>query len=184
GGSVHGPLLRHRLDLGGWIALARLMRDGGFDAAYLNKQPLTELVGTFAARWARLPVVVAAAHYTARKRGRLRQRWANRLMRSRIDRFIALSEAHCSWLCADEGIEPEHVVVIPNGIEVDRYAGNGSLRAAMRRELDLGEGLPVFAIVARLAPEKDHRLLFGAFRPVAQQQGAILLVIGDGNQRG
>ena len=73
-------------------------------------------------------------------------------------------------------------MVIPNGIdlaEVEKLAQQPAPELA-----DLPEEIPILCAVARLTPEKNLGLLLEAFRQVRSRQPAVLVVLGDGPERG
>lgn len=73
--------------------------------------------------------------------------------------------------------------LIRNGIDVARFAGASTARAAARRELGLGDGL-VFICAASLTPKKNHAMLLDAFARAADRlPGSKLLLAGAGDTR-
>jgi glycosyltransferase involved in cell wall biosynthesis len=75
------------------------------------------------------------------------------------------------------------VVVITNGVDVQKFSPSPDA-AAIRRELGLGETVPVVGIVAALRPEKNHELFLEAARRVAVElPDAKFLILGDGPRR-
>jgi glycosyltransferase involved in cell wall biosynthesis len=75
--------------------------------------------------------------------------------------------------------------MIPNGIDVDRYAAPNIPRAAWRRAEGIAEDEFVYLSVARFAKQKDHETLLRAFaQGPAAFAGTRLLLAGDGELRG
>ncbi|MGH7389236.1 MAG: glycosyltransferase family 4 protein [Candidatus Rokuibacteriota bacterium] len=84
--------------------------------------------------------------------------------------------------CRAAGIAGERVVWIPGAADLARFAGDADPRP-IREEFKLG-GVPVIASVARLAPNRGHELLLGAFRLLlASMPEARLLLVGKGETR-
>ena len=69
--------------------------------------------------------------------------------RDRVDRFVAISSAVRNAVCAG-GVEPERVITIPNGIDVDLVRSDAGLPAPD----GLREAGPLIGYVGRLAPVK------------------------------
>jgi glycosyltransferase involved in cell wall biosynthesis len=69
---------------------------------------------------------------------------------------------------------PDLFVVIPSGIEVERFLAARPVRG----RLGIAEDVPVAGVVARLASHKGHRFLVRAAPP-----GVHLLFVGDGEER-
>lgn len=137
--------------------------------------------GRLAARLARVPVVVSALHSTG---------WPdsvgilNRRLNKITDAFIGVAPQHGRHLVSDEGFPEEKVVVIPNGIDIDRFCPDPAGGARLRQLLNIPADAPVCGIVAALRPEKNHSLLLRAMAEVRQQMPkARLLIVGDGPER-
>ena len=101
-------------------------------------------------------------------------------VRSAVDRFVAVSKAVAADMEAI-GIPPQKRVVIPNGVDMQRFQPAApDEKFELRRRLGLPDGILV-VYTGRLAPEK--RVL-----PLAQQwpslrrayPDATLLLVGDG----
>lgn len=74
------------------------------------------------------------------------------------------------------------VVVIPNGIEVERFAG--PVQPVSRAELDLPREAVVALYVGRLSPEKSVDRLLRLFRYVVEENPSLYLVlVGGGPER-
>jgi phosphatidyl-myo-inositol dimannoside synthase len=81
------------------------------------------------------------------------------------------------------GADPARLEVVPYGIDAGRFAPDAALRAAVRRELDLGDAPLVFA-AGRLVRKKGFEYLIDAVRQLVPSQPALRLAIaGDGDLR-
>ena len=69
------------------------------------------------------------------------------------------------------GYAPRRFVVIPNGIDVDRFRPDPAARAAVRRELGLTENAVLAIHVARRDPMKDHETFLAALEATPQVTG-------------
>lgn len=111
-------------------------------------------------------------------------RIANRLelLLSRVpDLIIANSQAGAQHHVRI-GFPADRVIVIPNGIDVDAFAPNASLREKTRRRLCYSDADLVVGCFARLDPMKGHEHLLQAFGRVASEYPAAhLLLVGDGS---
>lgn len=76
-------------------------------------------------------------------------------------------------------------VVVPNGVDLTRYAPAGPAdRAAARAELGVDDSVPLAVAVGRLAPQKGQDVLLPAWRPVLERvPSAELALLGDGPDR-
>jgi teichuronic acid biosynthesis glycosyltransferase TuaC len=95
------------------------------------------------------------------------------------DRVVAVSAALKARM-VELGLAAEHVTVMPNGVNVERFAPRD--RAACRRELGLPEAPFLFLFVGTLRTIKGLTTLLQAFRalPEMQRRRARLVLIGEG----
>jgi sugar transferase (PEP-CTERM/EpsH1 system associated) len=133
--------------------------------------------GAVGSRLARAAGTVYTAHgtYSADRLGRLR--FARFVP---VDRVVAVSAQAREAMLAPGNITPDRVDTLPNGIDTELFDVTLD-RRELKRELGLPEGVAVFGIVARLSPEKQHRILLDAMALLgAEHSGSVLVVVGDG----
>jgi len=96
------------------------------------------------------------------------------------NRTVAVSAALKARM-VELGLAAERVTVIPNGVNVERFAPRE--RALCRRELNLPEAPFLFLFVGTLRAIKGLTTLLQAFRalPEMQRRRARLVLIGDGD---
>jgi glycosyltransferase involved in cell wall biosynthesis len=93
-------------------------------------------------------------------------------------RVIAIGGDGARVLRERVGIPERKLEIIRAGVDTSRFTGP---RSEARAALGLAEPDRVVAIVARLYPEKNHRLLVEAFAEVSRRvESARLLIAGDG----
>ena len=82
-----------------------------------------------------------------------------------------------------EGRGAAEITVIPNGVDVDRFAIPRDTRAATRDRLGIPPDAFLMGVVARLAPEKGQHVLIRSFPAiVAAVPHAWLLLVGEGSE--
>ncbi len=138
------------------------------------------------ARQLGLPRVAIVHGYTRENmKVRLLERWSRRALRD-VDAAVVVSDALALQLMR-AGVPPERIHQIPNAINADQVVAAATAGgAAVRTELGLPEGEPVFLSLGRLSPEKGQDILLQAFTRWQQQGGAPkarLLMVGDGALR-
>jgi glycosyltransferase involved in cell wall biosynthesis len=100
------------------------------------------------------------------------------------DRVIFNSRNVVPFAVKHEGVRPEQVVFIPNGIPRTEPP-DAAVAAAVRAELGLAADEAVVGAVGRLFAPKNHAGLLQAFRRVVDVKPRTrLLVVGDGPLRG
>jgi glycosyltransferase involved in cell wall biosynthesis len=164
---------------------ARLRR-GRYDAIYFLDHAHAVFYGTVASWGTSVRVRVMPVHTTGQWNGRPSLRRPIRLVRSHLTRIIAIAETQRRYLIEEEGVPSGQLVVIPNGVPLERPDASvrERSRSEVRRQWDESEETPLLGITAVLRPEKNHELLLAAFRRVRLVlPQARLWIIGDGPQR-
>lgn len=112
-----------------------------------------------------------------------RQDWLSRatsrleVLASRsADVVIANSQAGRAHVIR-RGFDSARVIVIPNGIDTDRFAPDPATRRRMRQAWGIDDDVPLVGIVGRLDPMKDHRTFLAAAGLVAAARPSVRFVI-------
>jgi glycosyltransferase involved in cell wall biosynthesis len=105
----------------------------------------------------------------------------NRWLLKHRDRVVGVGEAVRQALIGNEGIPPERVGVIYNGIDTTAFANGVTDRWAVRKELGAQEHSLVILQVARLDYLKDHATAVRTLERVLRQRpDALLVLVGEG----
>ena len=149
-----------RTDPGALWRLGNLMRRGHFDIVHAHSFR-TELASVFWARMAGLaPRVVRTVHnvdefYVSPRYGALL-----RLSAHGLSKIVAISDAVADYLRTDAQLPTENIVRIYYGIDPTPFSPD--VLPPSRRSVDDPSRRPTLGVVARLAPQKGHRVLFDA----------------------
>jgi len=81
-----------------------------------------------------------------------------------------------------EGIEPDRIIVIRNGVELPR-SGDAAMRRAARASWDVPDDAFVVGCVSNLKPEKGLEHLLEAFARLDDAGSLRLVIIGEGASR-
>src|SRR5262249_10910403 len=98
-----------------------------------------------------------------------------------VDRIVTVSDDLGRWLVDRVRIPTRKVITIRNGVDVNRFRPGNP--AAARAALGLPTNRFVVGTVGRLDPVKGQTTLLRAFallRSLCADQGALLLIVGDG----
>jgi glycosyltransferase involved in cell wall biosynthesis len=177
-----GYALYHRkrrggLDLG-WVAwLARLLQRHSVDVVHAHNATAL-FYGAMATSLVPGTRLLYTEHDRAFPSAR-RDRILHALLARRTHAVATVSATLREHLLRWESFPASRLHVIRNGVQMPMPQRS---RAAMRRDLDLGDR-PVAGIVARLAGVKNHALLLRSWkRVVADVPDAVLVVVGNGSQ--
>jgi glycosyltransferase involved in cell wall biosynthesis len=168
---------RSKLDVRAWRPLVR--RLSAVDVVHAHMFG-SNVWGTVLGRLKRVPVVVAHEH-TWSFQGRPLRRLLDREVVGRFaDAFIAVAEEDRRKMIEVEGVDPDTIRLIPNGIP-EPEPGDG---AAVRRELGIAADAPVIGVVCELRAQKALEVLFAAAAELRRELPQLrVLVAGDGPAR-
>ena len=158
-------------------AILRLLRDQRPHVVHAFLFQMN-LHGTIAARLLRIPVIagVGSKHYQSAKWLRI-MGW--RLI-ARLSSVVTVNSCHLgdAFCRYARPPAPDKVVVIPNGVDAQRFA-HPRPRSAVRQELGIPDSAPVIGTVGRTDPVKGHRFLIEAMAGIAHHfPHARLVVVG------
>jgi glycosyltransferase involved in cell wall biosynthesis len=101
----------------------------------------------------------------------------------RVDQFIAISSRMADSLAA-AGVAPSRVLRGSNGLDLQRFRpAAANERAALRKELGLPIGGPLVLFVGFFSADKGPRVLFDAWRRVADRGASCLVYVGATRSR-
>lgn len=141
-------------------------------------------LGTFAAKVARVPIVIASRRSLGHFKGSkphtvIAERIANRM----TDLIVANSEAVKKDVVHQENVEPSKVRVIYNGVDPALY--DVPADPVFKASLRIPERAMVVGVIANLIHYKGHRFFLQACEEVKGRiPEARFLLIGDGPLRG
>jgi glycosyltransferase involved in cell wall biosynthesis len=137
------------------------------------------ILGRIAARRAGVKIVVSGVRVAERKaRWHL---WLDRLTQGWVDRYVCVSRSVAEFSTDEGGLLPEKLVVIPNGIDLQRYPAQNP---ADLTEFGISAGQRVVTFVGRLEPQKGVEWLVASARPwLDSVPGCDLLLVGEGYLR-
>lgn len=172
--SDDGALYRQQLE--------RLIRENGYQAIHVHENE-TSYVALQVAKRLGVPCRVAHAHSSApyvSLKGELR-RWSGCLLNGWYGtNLIACGELAGRRIFGGWNMRRKKAMVLPNAIQVERFAHDPELREGTRSALDW-EGKFVMGMVGRLAPEKNNQFALRLLEAVARKRDNVLLVmVGSG----
>ena len=126
-----------------------------------------DLIGSIAARLAgRTPIVWGVHHTTTSKQTVKASTWRIIRILSWLSSYIPSKIIFCSHSAfhahIDIGYPKEKLIVVPNGIDSNRFQPNAFARSLLRSELKLSNNTKLIGMFARYHPQKDHHTLIRA----------------------
>lgn len=140
------------------------------------------VTGALTGRAAGVPVVVASRRSLGRfKEGHRAMLLLEGVANRATDLVVANSEAVRADAIRQERLDPERVLVIPNGVDVERFAAQA---APVRAELGVPADAPLVGVVANLIHYKGHLAFLDAWRRIRERRpDAHALLVGEGPMR-
>jgi glycosyltransferase involved in cell wall biosynthesis len=137
------------------------------------------IVGRIAGRMARVPHIVSGIR-VAEQRSRFRL-WLDRKTGRWAERHVCVSEAVAKFSLERGGLPAEKIVVIPNGVDAERYR---TAAAADTAPIGIPAGAPIVLFVGRLDAQKGPLDLIHALRLLAAKRDDVhALIVGEGPLR-
>ncbi|MCA9680523.1 MAG: glycosyltransferase [Kofleriaceae bacterium] len=158
--------------------LAWRLRRLGADVVHThNPQPL--IYGAPAARLVGAVAIHTKHGMNPGSRGNLLLR---RAAARAVSAFVAVSEVTAAQAHEQQDCPPDKLVVIPNGIRLERFHPDAEARAAIRAELGIPADAWVVGTVGRVDEFKNQVLLVAAIAPMLAEDHR-LVIVGDGPAR-
>jgi glycosyltransferase involved in cell wall biosynthesis len=102
-----------------------------------------------------------------------------------VDRYVAVSRASRDRLVSYLGVPPASLTVVPNAVELERFAAAAEPgRRGVREQWGIPPEAPVLGVLARLSPQKGLTYLLSALTAImARHPDVYALVVGEGHLR-
>lgn len=181
-------------DFSAYKHLSKELKAGEFDVVHTHTSK-AGFVGRMAAAKAKIPVIIHSPHGTIYScdsiegvpkldLGKKLLQIAERKAGEKMTYLTTLSE-HEKQICLNLRLSTaENTVVIPNGIDLEKFLILASDRRKARDELNIAKGEFVILSIGRLSPEKGHNVLLDAFSDIVEKYpNTKLFFVGDGGEK-
>jgi glycosyltransferase involved in cell wall biosynthesis len=168
---------RSKLHLPAWGPLFSFIRKRRVDVLHAHKFG-ANVSGTIIGRLTRVPVVIAHEHTWSFEGEPLRRFLDRELIARGCDAFIAVSREDRRKMIEIEGITPEDIVFVPNGIAPPPSPSGRDVR----QELGIDPSDPVLGTVCSIRPQKALDVLIRSAAILREEFPRLrLLVVGEGD---
>ena len=165
--------------------LRRIMReDGPFHAVHSHLFFYSGIV-LAEARRASIPIRIAHAHnaYTGESRSlpRFAYEYAMQmLIHSNATNMLGCSDKACRYVFGDKMLQDPRTMIMPDGIDCDRFRFNQRVRDDTRKKYGLDDKF-VVGHVGHFNSAKNHEKILSVFQVICRHSDeAMLLLVGDG----
>ncbi|HUG19006.1 MAG TPA: glycosyltransferase family 4 protein [Planctomycetaceae bacterium] len=114
---------------------------------------------------------------------RLQDRIRNRLACRNTQGVVTVSQERQAHYIRENGVNPNKVICIPNGIDVERFVPDETSRSAIRADLGITGNETVCGAIGHFGREKGLDLVIQAFAKLVRAEPARrirLLIVGQG----
>jgi glycosyltransferase involved in cell wall biosynthesis len=161
--------MRGELDVALLARLARGLRRWQPDLVHVHSRRGADLYGGFAAALAGIPAVLT------RRVDATEPKWLARCKYRPYRVVVALSRAIERQL-HDAGIAPSRSLLIPSGVDTQRYRPDAAARARLLAAFGLASDALVVGVVAQLIERKRHSWLFALLPELARDLPQLRVV--------
>jgi glycosyltransferase involved in cell wall biosynthesis len=159
-----------------WSPLVQLLRRERIDVLHAHKFG-SNVWGTIIGRLARVPVVIAHEHSWSYEGNPLRRFLDREVIGRGADAFVAVSREDEQRMISIEGVTPQKIRFVPNGIPPLATTGARAVRA----ELGISPDVPLAVWVGQMRPEKALDVLLDAIALAAPRvPGLQVVLVGHG----
>ena len=160
----------------------RIVRDGRYEIVHSNMNSLS-VFPLFAAWLAGAKIRILHNHTTDTKAEGLRtllKRVLRPLAKLFANKYWACSELAAKWMYGERAVSDGKITIIPNAIDLKKFAFNQEKRDRLRSQLGIKDEL-VIGHVGRFMKQKNHDFLIDIFAAVVKEKhDAKLILIGEG----
>jgi len=172
--------------INGLLQLVRLIRKEKFDIvhSYLFSE---NILGTIAAKMAGVKVMITSRRDTGLLvQGDWEHILAYRSTNRWVDKIVCVSEAVMKVALAKEKAEPGKLVVIYNGVDIDRFSHQPSaISHQLRQNLGIKDDESVVGMIANFSWVKGHKDVIDVARIVLKEvPNTKFIFIGEGPLKG
>ena len=158
-------------------SIEALVRKNHYDVVYIHGNSAMMYVEARPSHRGGAGRVIAHCHNTNTKHP-----FFHRCFKPFFNRILDL-KIGCSEMAAEWAYSGKNIVVIPNGIDVQRMRFDSSARSEVRRELHVEDKILV-GHIGRFIEQKNHEKVISVFNAFHQmEKDSHLLLIGSGQDR-
>ncbi|MCD7780296.1 MAG: glycosyltransferase, partial [Candidatus Gastranaerophilales bacterium] len=154
-----------------------------YDAIHINTGPKNYYILKCAMIYG-IPVRIAHSHNTGFQTDSSAQVLLGNIMKFFLKRYatdyFACSSIAGKWLFGSRMVENGKVIIIPNGINLNKFKFNADIRNKIRSDLEISDKL-VIGNVGRFTKQKNHNFMIKIFKEIHNNnKNSVLLLIGIG----
>lgn len=161
--------------------------DTGYDVAYFNlSTPAAVFKYPLICKLHGIKNIIIHSHNSSEANGKMANKFLNALGRRYINHIakekFACSDKAAVWMYGKQAVEKKSYTFIKNGLEIDKYTFNQSVREKLRKQYNFDKEALVIGHIGRFEKQKNHEFLIDIFAEVSRtRSNAYLVLIGVGS---
>lgn len=177
GGSIYEMPSRKKKTLQFLKTLKQLVKEKHYEIVHVHGNSGTLYLDVNVLKRAGVPVRIVHSHNST-----CNHKFIHKLFKNKLNKEMTYGIA-CSKLAGDWLFNRDYII-INNGIDIDKFLFDKSIRNEYRKNLNL-EGKFVIGHIGHFSYQKNHEYLIKIFSEVVKKNpDAILILLGDGKLRG
>ncbi len=134
------------------------------------------------AKQADVPVRICHAHSTTSPKEKTApvKNYLKKYAAKYATKLLACGSLSAEWLYGDQA---KDAVILPNAIDLKKFAFSKENRKTVRAELGIGEEVFTVGCLARFEYQKNIPLLLDSFKEILSEKDAHLILVGSGKEQ-
>jgi len=154
-----------------------------YQAVHINAGPKNFYILKCAKKY-HIPVRIAHSHNTGYQTSSKSQQLLGNILKAPLKHsanvYLACSDYAGKWMFGEKLLNAGKVTILPNGIDLDCFKYNETVRNRIRSELYI-ENKIVIGNVGRFTPQKNHEFLIDIFKELHSiDSNTVLIIAGIG----
>lgn len=150
-----------------------------YDAVHLHSSSKNFLILKYAQKYG-VPIRIAHSHNTDFQTQSPIKIFVGNLLKAKLIKYsthcLACSELAGEWLLGKKLANAGRVMIIKNGINLEKYQYNPMIRRWKREELEVRDKI-VIGNVGRFVPQKNHLFLLDIFAEIRKKEPNSMLIL-------
>lgn len=181
GANVYHLIPRHKSLFQHRRAIDDLFKNNSYDVVWAHKTTLSACEILMLAKKNRVPVRIVHSHSSENMGSKFTYVMHNLnkiFLNNWSNVYLACSENSAKWFYGSR-----KATIMTNGIELEKFKFNQSVRDKIRKQLNLKDYF-VVGHIGRFSPEKNHKKLIDIFKEIKKLNPNVKLILcGDGEMR-
>ena len=164
------------------IKLGKLIKENEYSIVHIHASHAFSVLDAILIRLINPHIIILFHSHTTNSISKVQHVVLKQIIPIVSDYYLACSEEAAQWMFNKKIISKKDYLIIPNGIDVDKYYFCEDKAKLIRSELSIANNQLVIGHIGRIAKPKNHVFLLDVFNEIKKRTDAILVLAGgDGD---